>query len=140
MGYTIVMKHKQYAGFLVKVAPVLVAALVFLGVVFAQQTVFASASTEEACRALPNSQWVGGQCVTRGPTINNVIATFVNIFTVIISITAVFMIVYGGFRYITSGGDASKTAAARNTIMYAVIGLVIVALAQAIVRFVLSEV
>ncbi len=49
------------------------------------------------------------------------------------------MIVYGGFRYVTSGGDSSKVGDAKKTILYALIGLVIVALAQVIVKFVLSK-
>jgi hypothetical protein len=56
-----------------------------------------------------------------------------------VGIIAVIMIVYGGFRYITSGGDATKVTSARNTILYAIIGLIIVALAQFIVKFVLKK-
>jgi hypothetical protein len=48
------------------------------------------------------------------------------------------MIIVGGFRYITSGGDSSNVSGAKNTLIYAVVGLVIVALAQFIVRYVLS--
>jgi hypothetical protein len=49
------------------------------------------------------------------------------------------MIIYGGFRYITSGGDSNGVTAAKNTILYAIIGLIIVALAQIIVNFVLNK-
>ncbi|MBX4197632.1 hypothetical protein KW801_03715 [Candidatus Saccharibacteria bacterium] len=48
------------------------------------------------------------------------------------------MIIVGGFRYITSGGNPESTKSARNTILYAIIGLVVVALAQLIARFVLN--
>jgi hypothetical protein len=47
--------------------------------------------------------------------------------------------IYGGFKYITSSGDSGNVTAAKNTIMYALIGLIIVALAQIIVRFVLAK-
>ena len=50
------------------------------------------------------------------------------------------MIIYGGMRYITSGGDSGKITSAKNTIIYALIGLVVVALAQFIVKFVLNKV
>lgn len=63
----------------------------------------------------------------------------VKILSIIVGIVAVIMIILGGFKYITSGGDATKVASAKNTIFYAVIGLVIVALAQLIVRFVLTK-
>jgi hypothetical protein len=49
-------------------------------------------------------------------------------------------LIYGGFKYITSGGDESGAKSARNTIIYAVVGLVIVALAQFIVKFVINNV
>ena len=42
-------------------------------------------------------------------------------------------------RFISSGGDSSKVAAAKNTIIYALVGLVLVALAQVIVHFVLAK-
>jgi hypothetical protein len=63
----------------------------------------------------------------------------VNIFSIIIGAAAVIMILYGGFRYITSGGDSGRVGNAKNTLIYAIIGLVIVALAQVIVRFVISN-
>jgi hypothetical protein len=49
------------------------------------------------------------------------------------------MIIIGGFRYITSGGDSGSVSSAKNTVLYAIVGLIIVALAQVIVRFVLSK-
>jgi hypothetical protein len=48
------------------------------------------------------------------------------------------MIVYGGLRYVTSGGSSEGVGNAKNIIIYAIIGLIIVALAQAIVHFVLN--
>ncbi len=50
------------------------------------------------------------------------------------------MIIIGGLKYITSAGESSNVTSAKNTIMYAIIGLVIVALAQFIVRFVFERV
>jgi hypothetical protein len=50
------------------------------------------------------------------------------------------MIIIGGFRYITAGGDSNNVSAAKNTIIYAIIGLVIVAFAQIIVQFVLNKI
>jgi len=62
----------------------------------------------------------------------------VNIFSIIVGIIAVIMIIFGGFKYITSGGDSGNVSGAKNTLIYAIVGLVIVALAQFIVRFVLN--
>jgi fumarate reductase subunit D len=72
--------------------------------------------------------------------VNNIITTVVNIFSAIVGIVSVIMIIYGGFKYISSGGDSSKVTEAKNTIVYAVIGLVVVAMAQFIVQFVLNKV
>ena len=71
--------------------------------------------------------------------VDKLITSIVNIFSVIVGLIAVVMIIYGGFRYITSGGDSTRVNGAKNTILYAIIGLIVVALAQIIVRFVLNR-
>lgn len=71
--------------------------------------------------------------------LNNFINRAVNIFSIIVGIIAVIMIIVGGLKFITSGGDSGKISSARQTIVYALIGLIIVALAQIIVRFVLGQ-
>ena len=73
-------------------------------------------------------------------TINNIIETVINIFSLVVGVVSVIMIIIGGFKYITSGGESNNITSAKNTILYAIIGLVIVALAQFIVRFVLGRV
>lgn len=71
--------------------------------------------------------------------LDRLIKQIVNVFSVIVGIVAVIMIIWGGFRYITSGGDSGNVSAAKNIIIYALVGLVIVAFAQIIVRFVLGK-
>lgn len=63
----------------------------------------------------------------------------VNIFSFIVGAISVIMIIYGGFRYITSGGSSEGVGAAKSTLIYAIIGLIVVALAQIIVQFVLTQ-
>jgi hypothetical protein len=63
----------------------------------------------------------------------------VNLFSLIIGVIAIIMIIYGGFRYITSGGASERVGNAKNTLIYAIVGLIIVALAQVIVHFVLNQ-
>lgn len=53
---------------------------------------------------------------------------------------SVIMLIYGGFRYVVSGGDSKKVTDAKNTILYAIIGLIISMLAYAIVQFIISAV
>jgi len=84
-----------------------------------------------------------GQCNVAGSDattrINDIVHTIVNLLSAVVGIVAVIMIIVGGFRYITSGGNDTSVTAAKNTILYAIIGLVVVALAQIIVRFTLSK-
>lgn len=84
----------------------------------------------------------GTNCASQGSaeaTVNRTIRLVINIISFIVGILAVIMIIIGGLKYITSGGDSNNVASAKNTILYAIIGLVIVALAQVIVRFVLEK-
>lgn len=71
--------------------------------------------------------------------LNQLVASVVNLFSVVVGVVSVIMIIYGGFRYIISGGDTGNVTSAKNTILYAIIGLVIVAFAQFIVKFVLAK-
>lgn len=71
--------------------------------------------------------------------INDVIATVINILSVIVGIVAVIMLIISGFRFITSSGDSNTVASARNGVIYAIVGLVLVAFAQVIVRYVVLK-
>lgn len=71
--------------------------------------------------------------------VSNLIKNIVNILSWIVGIVSVIMIIVGGFRYVTSGGDSSRVSSAKNTILYAVIGLIIVLFAQILVNFVIKE-
>lgn len=72
-------------------------------------------------------------------TATKLIATVVNVISIVVGAVAVVMIIIGGFRYVTSGGKDDSVKGAKNTILYALIGLIIVALAQIIVHFVLNK-
>jgi hypothetical protein len=60
----------------------------------------------------------------------------INTMIFVVGAVAVLMIVVGGLRYVLSGGDASSTKSARDTILYSIIGVVIAIMAYAIVNFV----
>ena len=68
-----------------------------------------------------------------------VFTTIVNVLLFIIGAVSVVMLIYGGIRYTTSGGNANSVTAAKNTIMYAIIGLIIAIFAFAIVNFVVDQ-
>ncbi len=62
----------------------------------------------------------------------------VNIMLFIVGAVAVIMLIFGGIRYVTSGGAQDQVTAAKNTIMYAIIGIVVAILAYAVVNFVIG--
>jgi len=70
----------------------------------------------------------------------SIFTTVVNVLLFIIGALSVIMLIWGGIRYTTSGGNSSSVTAAKNTIMYAIIGLVVAFLAYAIVNWVLGAV
>ena len=76
---------------------------------------------------------------TPSTSLDDTIKTVINLLSVIVGIVAVIMIIIAGLKYITSAGDSNKVTSAKNTLLYAIIGLVIVALAQTIAHFALTE-
>jgi heme/copper-type cytochrome/quinol oxidase subunit 2 len=80
-----------------------------------------------------------GGAQPKSKTLDDTIATAINLLSVFAGIIAVIMIIVGGFRYITSAGNPEAAKSARNTILYAIIGLVVVAMAQVIAKFVLNK-
>lgn len=67
-----------------------------------------------------------------------IITSVTNTLLFIVGALAVIMIIWGGIRYAVSGGNASAVTAAKNTILYALVGLIIAFLAFAAVNWVLS--
>jgi hypothetical protein len=81
-------------------------------------------------------QGTGEEAATQ---VDRIIKRVVDIFSVVVGVVAVIMIIIGGLKYITSGGDSGNISSAKNTILYAIIGLIVVVLAQVVVRFVLQR-
>jgi len=81
----------------------------------------------------------GGSCADDSGALQRVVNATINIFSIVIGIVAVIMIMVGGFNFVTAGGDSSKVSSARATIAYAIVGLIIAAFAQALVKFVLKK-
>jgi hypothetical protein len=99
------------------------------------------ASTEAVCDGV--SAVGGGQGCGNGQPdnrVNTIITNLINIFSWAVGVVAVFMVIFGGFKIITASGDSQKVTQGRNAIIYALIGLVVVALAQIIVKFVIGKI
>lgn len=89
------------------------------------------------------------QCITDGLTasgtsttpnsFSSVLTTVTNILLFLMGAISVIMIIVGGIRYATSQGDQTQMQSAKNTILYAVIGVVVSIAAYAIVSFVVTQ-
>ncbi|TWP18755.1 hypothetical protein EUA71_01480, partial [TM7 phylum sp. oral taxon 352] len=70
----------------------------------------------------------------------SLVKQFVNIFLFAVGALSVIMLIWGGIRYTTSAGDSNKVTAAKNTVLYAIVGLVVAILAYAIVNMVIGKI
>lgn len=70
----------------------------------------------------------------------SIIRRGINLMLYGIGVLSVIMLIFGGFRYIVSGGQKEKVTAAKNTILYAIIGLLVAVFAYAIINFVVMTV
>ncbi|MFO0971746.1 MAG: hypothetical protein U0520_05380 [Candidatus Saccharimonadales bacterium] len=97
-----------------------------------------AAPTDDACAGIVAA---GGDCDASAATtgFNGIIATIINVLSVIVGAVSVIFIIVGGFRYVISNGDSNGMAGAKNTILYAIVGLVIVLFAQVLVAFVFTK-
>lgn len=75
-----------------------------------------------------------------GVGLGTTITLIVNILLYVAGVTAVGFIIFGGMRYILSQGNQQAVEDAKNTILYAVVGLIITALAYALINYVISKV
>ncbi|HSX34597.1 MAG TPA: hypothetical protein VLF62_03050 [Candidatus Saccharimonadales bacterium] len=87
-----------------------------------------------------------GSAVCHAPTGNNlsgsngIIVKVANIFAFVGGIAAVFVLIVGGFMYITSGGDSGKANSGRSAVIYSMVGLVVIVLGRVIIGFVVTKI
>jgi len=91
-----------------------------------------------ACKVGDGLQGAGGGQPGDG-SLNKGIKTVVDVLLFVIGVISVIMIIIGGIKYTTSNGDSAAITSAKNTILYAVVGIIIAVLAYAIVGFVLGQ-
>lgn len=98
-----------------------------------------NASNSAVCEAIGSGQDCN-ENAHGSADVNGVIKLIINLLSTLIGVVAVIMIIVASFKFVTSSGDSGKVSSAKSTLIYALIGLVLVALAQIIVRFVLGRV
>ena len=117
--------------------------LIIVGILGINFLITSPVSADDICsnpnvsQEVKNASGCGGG---GGQTLDNALSSILKAIILIMGLVAVVFIIIGGINYITSGGDAAKVKKARETILYAVIGLIICALAFAIVQFVISDI
>ena len=69
---------------------------------------------------------------------SSIVRRAINIMLFGVGVLSVVMLIFGGFRYVISGGKKESVTNAKNTILYAIIGLLIAVFAYAIINFILG--
>lgn len=100
-----------------------------------------AAPIDDACEGLQLANPATGACdkAAGDSGFRGIITTIVNVLTVVVGAVSVIMIIIGGIRYTLSNGDSNAMGGAKNTILYAIVGLVIALSAQLIVAFVINK-
>ena len=120
-----------------------VAALIALGFgLVTASRAYADDILKDACTgAAANSDTCKSRRTSSNPLTgpDGTLSKVANILAVIAGVAAVIILLYSGIQYITAGGDAQKVGNAKNTIIGAVIGLVVIVLARSIIAFVINR-
>lgn len=96
---------------------------------------------KEACAGVELKEGDGNDCTKDdAKTVSDIINDVIDLLSIVVGIICVIVIIISGFRYITAGGDSNNLTSARNTFIYALVGLIIVAFAQIIVKFVIGRI
>ena len=114
--------------------------IAFVGLLGVSSLAAASLLTSDASAQVSSGINAATTSEMQGKSVNSTVGSIVNILLWVVGILSVTMIVWSGFKYITSAGDTSKLASAKSTLIYAVVGLVIAIMAYAIVNFVRTQV
>ncbi len=102
-----------------------------------------AATTEESLCTGAGGTYSAGGCNAQGTqkvgSVGDLISNVTNIILFITGAIAVIMIIVGGIRYVVSGGDGKAATDARNTVVYAAVGLIVAFLSWGAVQFVIRQ-
>ena len=95
---------------------------------------------DEICNSLTDAvERQAAGCDIGEAQVGNVAQNIINVVIAVLGVVAVIFVIVGAIQYITSQGDPGKMKKARDTIIYAILGVVLAGLAFAIVNFVLAN-
>ncbi len=102
---------------------------------FMPMLAYASPTSDACSGAVGNA----GCAAPSGADLGTGLKSVANILIFVVGAVSVLMIIIGGLRYVLSGGDSAGVKSAKDTILYAIIGLVVALVAYGIVNFVLRS-
>lgn len=114
----------------------LILASLLLVPVVVSNTVNAQSASDAVCESLGVT---GNDCDEGGNGVNRILRQVLNILSIVAGVIAVIMMIIAGIKFTTSQGDSGSVSSARQTVIYAIVGVVIVVVSQVLVRFVLTE-
>lgn len=123
-------------------ATIFFAGLSLIGLSLSSSKIAAYNPLDQACNTSASGSGVCQDASSQGDKnpVVEVINQGIRILGWVVGVTSVLLIMIGGFNYITSAGNPEKTASAKKRIIYALVGLVIAALAWVIVHFVTNRI
>lgn len=98
---------------------------------------------DQACQgAAASSDVCSNQGQTENPVsgTNGIILKVVDIIALAVGVASVIMIIIGGIKMTMSGGDAGAVKSGRNTVIYALVGVVVILLARSLIVFVINRI
>lgn len=122
-----------------------IAAMLFaFAMIFSSVAVIPNTAMATDCNNTSGGIVSGVDCAKTDSTKNSDLPTIfkniINAALYLIGAVSVLMLIYGGIRYTLSAGNATNVTAAKNTILYAIVGIVVALLAYAIVNWVLGAI
>lgn len=130
---------KTFISFIKKAAPLTIA----VGILMAVPQATLALNTDEALCKGSGGTYIDGKCLNEEDTDPTVMGTIKNVTNVLLFIAGaigVIMVIIGGIRYATSAGDQAAITGAKNTVLYALVGVIVTILAYAVVNFVTTNV
>ena len=118
---------------------VILAAISLFSISFSAYAAKATEEINNACTGPAASSALCRDATKTEDPLKGVLVAVLNILLFVVGALAVIFVIYGGFKYVKSAGDSNKVSEAKNTIAYALIGLLVALLANRIVVFLLNR-